>query len=50
MQYDRVDDFVCLSEPKEDTIMEKDDLTEFTTNSSGEFSSWMNLNGFYIIQ
>lgn len=47
MQYDRVD-FVCLSEPKEDTIMEKDDLTEFTTNSSGIFSlnefEWISYN------
>ena len=34
MQYDRAK-FVCLRELTEDTTMEKDDLTEFTTNSSG---------------
>ena len=36
MQYDRAV-YVCLRELTEDTIMEKDDLTEFTTNSSGMF-------------
>ena len=47
LQYDRAK-FVCLRELTEDTIMEKDDLTEFTTNSSGIFSlnefEWISYN------
>ena len=47
MQYDRAE-CVCSPELTEDTIMEKDDLTEFTTNSSGIFSlnefEWISYN------